>query len=166
MARPRKPATQSALSRFLAMMRHLPRAAEPRYKIHPPNTPLPVYCGPFLLRSGESEWRLMGTIALTWFPHPTLRFRGRVVRGETLRLLENYADWTLTIPAGKHIKAFVTSRTAGARSNISGSLRGALRLGRDRAVRTMRLHPTSIATTVGNSFASRTEVATTSGSPC
>jgi hypothetical protein len=96
-----------ALFQLRRAARHLPVAIDVLYDIRPPNRPVTIYRGPFWLARGRSAWRLRGALELTWFPHPTVRFRGRVT---SKGFIEHLGDgWTLTVPGEDKFAVSVSS---------------------------------------------------------
>lgn len=123
-----------------AASRSWPLAAAVQYDMRPPNRPRIVHRGPFLLNHGRQEWQLKGAFEMRWFPHPTVAFRGRVIRGEVIEPEQLGDDWTLTTPGEDPISVSVLEATWGAHPEVSGDVHEHLRLGRDRPVRALRLH--------------------------
>ncbi len=129
-----------ALSQIRAATRSWPLATSILYDVRPPNRPLTIYRGSFILARGTFERQVRGTIELTWFPHIAVAFRGRVLRGSDVHLDEIGDDWMLTIPGERAVEASVRGVTLGTPGTVSGSVRSALRLGGAEPVRAMRLH--------------------------
>lgn len=72
------------------------------YNIRPSNKQLRISRGVFVLTQGRREWRLSGSLYLTWFPSPSLRFSGAVKRGRNVP--EHGDDSTLRAPHAQPAK--------------------------------------------------------------
>ena len=127
-----------AMALLRAATRDWPAATTRLYDFRPPNGLLKIFRGAFLLRENRHEWRLRGSVDLSWLPSPNLRFHGVVTRGKGMP--QHGDDRTVRLPGSQPARAIVTGVSWGAHARVDGAIQGVLHLGRARMVRAIRLH--------------------------
>jgi hypothetical protein len=108
------------------MMQH-PAGHRAKYVTQPPGRDIILHSGTFLLRQDNTSIRLLGKIALTWFPSPAICFRG-ITDASERAMLELKAA-ILEVPS-KHLqgRALISSWTglSSAQRHYAGAINGSM----------------------------------------